>query len=63
MQFIKNLNQLKPVDKKFIVEDLDSTHLLVKLSAKEEIELEIEKFFDKNVFTPVDRMGEDLDTS
>jgi hypothetical protein len=29
-QYIQYLNELKPVDKKFILEDLDATHLLIK---------------------------------
>lgn len=29
-QYISYLNELKAVDKKFILEDLDSTHLLIK---------------------------------
>ena len=62
-QFIQYLNELKPVDKKFIIQDLDSTHLLIKHKAKEEIEREIDNFFDQNVFSPVERVGEDFDTS
>jgi TFIIH basal transcription factor complex TTD-A subunit len=62
-QFIQYLNELKPVDKKFIIQDLDSTHLLVKHKAKDEIERKIEEFFDSNVFSPVERVGEEFDMS
>lgn len=62
-QFIQYLNELKPVDKKFIIEDLDATHLLVKHKARAEIERKVEEFFDSNVFSPVERVGEEFDTS
>jgi TFIIH basal transcription factor complex TTD-A subunit len=62
-QFIQYLNELKPTDKKFILQDLDATHLLVKAQAKTEIERKIENFFDSNVFSPVERVGEEFDTS
>lgn len=62
-QFIQYLNDLKPVDKKFILQDLDSTHLLVKLSAKSEIESKVEDWLDENVFSAIEKVGEDLDMS
>lgn len=62
-QFIQYLNELKPADKKFIIQDLDATHLLVKAQAKAEIERKIENFFDANVYSPVERVGEEFDTS
>ena len=46
-QFIQHLNELKPVDKKFILEDLDATHLLVKKKAREEIERKVEAWMDE----------------
>lgn len=46
-QYIQYLNELKPVDKKFILEDLDSTHLLVKLEARKEIERKVEAWMDE----------------
>ena len=48
-QYIQYLNELKPVDKKFILEqgDLDSTHLFVKKSARQEIERKVEKWMDE----------------
>ena len=46
-QYIKYLNELKPVDKKFIIEDLDSTHLLVKKKARDEISRKVEAWMDE----------------
>eukprot|EP00934_Nitzschia_sp_Nitz4_P002111 Nitzschia sp. Nitz4//scaffold264_size26629//20958//22908//NITZ4_008239-RA/size26629-snap-gene-0.29-mRNA-1//1//CDS//3329544812//2111//frame0 len=62
-QYIQYLNELKPVDKKFILEDLDSTHLLIKKRAREEIERKVEAWMDENVFSAVERVGESLDMS
>ena len=62
-QFIKHLNETKRTDKRFIVEDLDATHLLIKESAKEEVLRKVEAWMDENVFTNVERLGENLDTS
>jgi len=62
-QFIQYLNELKPQDKKFILQDLDSTHLLVKMQAKDEIEKKVDDWMDENVFSSVERVGEDLDMS
>lgn len=62
-QFIQYLDELKPLDKKFILQDLDSTHLLVKLSAKDEITRKVNAWMDENVFSAVERVGEDLDMS
>ena len=62
-QFIKHLNETKRVDKKFIVEDLDATHLLIKGDAREEVLSKVEEWMDANVFTSVERVGENLDTS
>jgi TFIIH basal transcription factor complex TTD-A subunit len=61
-QFIQYLNELKPVDKKFIIQDLDATHLLVKDNAREEITRKVEEWLDENVFSAVERVGEDLST-
>jgi TFIIH basal transcription factor complex TTD-A subunit len=61
-QFIQYLNELKPVDKKFIIQDLDATHLLVKHKAKDEITRKVEEWLDENVFSAVEKMGEDLAT-
>lgn len=62
-QFIQYLDELKPVDKKFIIQVLDSTHLLVKLSCKEEIEKKVEDWLDENIFSAIEKVGEDLDMS
>jgi len=45
-QFIKSLNESKALDKKFIIEDLDPTHLLVKDKAREEIMRKVEEWMD-----------------
>jgi len=50
-QYILYLNELKPVDKKFVLEDLDATHVLVKKRAKDEIERKVEAWMDENVFS------------
>jgi TFIIH basal transcription factor complex TTD-A subunit len=50
-QYILYLNELKPVDKKFVLEDLDATHLLVKKKVREEIEGKVEAWMDENVFS------------
>ena len=46
-QYIIYLNQLKNIDKKFIIEDLDSTHLLVKKKARDEISRKVEAWMDE----------------
>lgn len=61
-QFIKSLNETKSTDKKFILEDLDPTHLLVRERAREEILRKVEEWMDQNVFTNVERVGENLET-
>jgi hypothetical protein len=40
------LNESKTLDKKFIIEDLDPTHLLVKEKAREEIMRKVEEWMD-----------------
>lgn len=62
-QFILYLNELKPVDKKFILQDLDATHVLVKHEIKDFIVNEIHKWEDSNVFSAVEKVGEDFDMS
>lgn len=61
-QFIKYHNELKAVDKRFILADLDETHLLVKAKAREWILSKVEEWNDSNVFSAVERVGEDLAT-
>mmetsp|Transcript_26486 Transcript_26486/g.58067 ORF Transcript_26486/g.58067 Transcript_26486/m.58067 type:complete len:111 (-) Transcript_26486:319-651(-) len=62
-QFVKHLNETKRVGKKFIIEELDATHLLIKGNAREEVLSKVEEWMDANVFTNVERVGENLDTS
>ena len=62
-QFIVVMNNKKAIDKKFIIEDLDATHLLVKSNARNEIEEAVEKWMDDNVFSAIERVGENLDMS
>ncbi|KAL3790320.1 hypothetical protein HJC23_002946 [Cyclotella cryptica] len=62
-QFILHLNDTKIADKKFILEDLDSTHLLIKGDVQEEITRKVEEWMDENVFSNVERVGENLDNS
>lgn len=62
-QFIQYLNELKPIDKKFILQDLDATHLLIKRKAKDEITRKVEEWLDENVFSAVEKVGEDFDVS
>jgi len=52
-----------PFSKKFILEDLDAEHLLVKAKARPEIEAEVERWMDDNVFSAIERVGENLDMS
>jgi len=61
-QYIKSVNESKTNDKRFIIEDLDPTHLLVKEKAREEILRKVEEWMDKNVFSNIERVGENLET-
>ena len=45
-QFIIHLNDQKIADKKFIIEDLDTTHLLIKGDARDEINRKVEDWMD-----------------
>ncbi|KAL3793620.1 hypothetical protein ACHAWO_001669 [Cyclotella atomus] len=62
-QFILHLNDTKIADKKFIIEDLDATHLLIKGEVREEITRKVEEWMDENVFSNIERVGENLDNS
>jgi len=62
-QFILHLNEAKPVEKKFVLQDLDATHLLIKSKAREEILSKVERWMDENVFSSVEKVGEDFDMS
>ena len=46
-QFIVHMNDTKPVDKKFIIKDLDATHLLVQHKAKAEITRKVDEWMDE----------------
>jgi len=61
-QKIKHLDELKSIDKKFILEDLDATHLLIKEKARDEIFKEIENWMNQNVWSNIERVGENLET-
>lgn len=45
-QFIMHLNDQKIVDKKFIIEDMDANHLLIKGEARDEITRKVEEWMD-----------------
>ena len=45
-QYIQHLNDLKTQDKKFILEDLDAEHLLIKKKARAEIDSKVERWMD-----------------
>jgi TFIIH basal transcription factor complex TTD-A subunit len=62
-QYILYLNDQEPPDKKFILQDLDTTHLLVELKARDKIERKVEEWLDENIFSAVEKVGEDLDMS
>ncbi|KAL3759465.1 hypothetical protein ACHAWU_000764 [Discostella pseudostelligera] len=62
-QFIMHLNDQKKSDKKFIIEDLDGTHLLIKGEVRDEITKKVDEWMDLNVFSSIERVGESLDTS
>jgi Transcription factor TFIIH complex subunit Tfb5 len=62
-QYIQYLNDKKSMDKKFILHDLDSKHVFVKLQARDEIEREVKDWLDENVYSAIEKVGEDLDVS
>ena len=62
-QYIQYLNDKKSMDKKFILQDLDATHVLVKVEARNDIEREIKVWLDENVYSAIEKVGEDLDVS
>ena len=45
-QYIQHLNDEKTQDKKFILEDLDAEHLLIKTKARAEIDAKVERWMD-----------------
>jgi TFIIH basal transcription factor complex TTD-A subunit len=46
-QFIIHLNDKKSADKKFILEDLDATHLLIKGDVRDEITRKVDEWMDE----------------
>ena len=46
-QFIIHLNDKKVAGKKFIIEDLDARHLLIKGEVKDEIERKVSEWMDE----------------
>ena len=46
-QLILHLNDTKIADKKFIIEDLDATHLLIKGEVRDEITRKVEEWMDE----------------
>mmetsp|Transcript_8198 Transcript_8198/g.11047 ORF Transcript_8198/g.11047 Transcript_8198/m.11047 type:complete len:118 (+) Transcript_8198:60-413(+) len=60
-QFIRHMNETRSADKKFIIEDLDATHLLIDGKARKEILRKVEEWMDDNVFSNVERVGESLE--
>lgn len=59
-QFILKLNDDKASEKKFILEDIDDTHLLIEGRAKEEIRRAVEEWMDENIWSSTERVGENL---
>ena len=45
-QFILHLNDTKIADKKFILENIDANHLLIKADARDEIARKVEEWMD-----------------
>ena len=46
-QFIIHLNDKKIADKKFIIEDLDATHLLIRGEVRDEIARRVDEWMDE----------------
>mmetsp|Transcript_19225 Transcript_19225/g.27381 ORF Transcript_19225/g.27381 Transcript_19225/m.27381 type:complete len:128 (+) Transcript_19225:100-483(+) len=59
-QFILKLNDDKIADKKFVLEDIDETHLLIDGRAREEIRKAAEEWMDENIWSSAERVGENL---
>lgn len=55
-QFIIHLNDKKSADKKFILEDLDATHLLIKGDVRDEITRKVDEWMDEVSSTLLHRM-------
>lgn len=57
-QYIRRLDDLKSNEKKFLLEDLDETHLLVKEGARGEIMRKVEDWMNENVWTNIEAKGD-----
>ncbi|KAI2513353.1 hypothetical protein MHU86_1124 [Fragilaria crotonensis] len=62
-QFVQYNDSTRHDDKKWIIADLDDTHLLIRRKYKNEIVRKVEEWMDSNVFSSVEKVGEDLDVS
>lgn len=62
-QFVQYNDSTRHDDKKWIIADLDETHLLVRRKYKTEIIKKVDDWMDSNVFSSVEKVGEDLDMS
>jgi Transcription factor TFIIH complex subunit Tfb5 len=62
-QFVQYNDSTRHDDKKWIIADLDETHLLIRRKYKNEIVRKVEDWMDSNVFSSVEKVGEDLDVS
>ena len=62
-QFVQYNDSTRHDDKKWIIADLDDTHLLIRRKYKNEIVRKVEEWMDSNVFSSVEKVGEDLDMS
>lgn len=56
--FVLQLNEKRDPDKKFVLADLDETHLFVHKSAAEDIRKEVDHFLDKNTYQKPDHVEE-----
>ena len=52
--FVMQMNEKKSPDQKFVLADLDETHLFVHKSAAEEVRNQVEQFLDKNTYQTPD---------
>lgn len=50
-QFILSMNEERPQSERFIIYDLDDTHLMVQPHVVDELQARIREFQDKNTFT------------
>lgn len=62
-QFVMYNDSTRHDDKKWVIADLDETHLLVNRKYRNEIERKVDDWMDGNVFSSVEKVGEDLDMS